>query len=375
MGGGWVDTYDIRYIDRYAEQLWLTVFAKSREMTLFNYINLLQEATPGERPWQAQSTNLQWSKIVARANGKPSFASVAGESLDLTKPFIDKLGTPIGIASYRPYQAIGEDFLHNFFGMIGIPINLLPTYPKDADVVLLTEAAKSDPAIVSEMKASLTAGKTVVITSGLLHALEGKGIEDLVELRYSSLPQPITSFIGAFGPGAGSDLGNAEKPVLFPQVRFFTNDAWPVIRGVADQNAFPILLMDKYAAGTLFVLVVPDNFADLYQLPEPTLNALRSYTMGNFPVRIEAPAKVSLFAYDNGSFIVESFRDEPTEVTLLTTSEHNHLQNLQTGDSLTGEAWNSGPGHRSGKAGAGGDRIEFRVTLQPHSFLVFQQSK
>jgi hypothetical protein len=28
-GGGWVDTYDIRYIDRYAEQLWDTLFAKA----------------------------------------------------------------------------------------------------------------------------------------------------------------------------------------------------------------------------------------------------------------------------------------------------------------------------------------------------------
>ena len=28
MGGGWVDTYDIRYLDRYSEQLWLTVFAR-----------------------------------------------------------------------------------------------------------------------------------------------------------------------------------------------------------------------------------------------------------------------------------------------------------------------------------------------------------
>ena len=35
-GGGWVDTSSIRYVDRYAEQLWNTVFGKAREMTLFN---------------------------------------------------------------------------------------------------------------------------------------------------------------------------------------------------------------------------------------------------------------------------------------------------------------------------------------------------
>ena len=30
-GGGWVDTYDLRYLDRYPEQLWDTVFAKARK--------------------------------------------------------------------------------------------------------------------------------------------------------------------------------------------------------------------------------------------------------------------------------------------------------------------------------------------------------
>jgi hypothetical protein len=377
MGGGWVDTYDIRYIDRYSEQLWLTVFAKAKEMTLFNYMNLLQAAQPGDRPWNRagskQTTDVQWDKIVDRAKGKPLFASVAGDALDQVKPFIDKLGKPIGIASYRPYHAVGEDYLHNFLGMIGIPIDLSPTFPKNAGVVLLTEGAKSDPHILNDMKAALVAGKTVVITSGLLHALEGQGIEDLVELRYSSLPVPVTSFIGAFGPGAGTDLGKAESPILIPQVRFFTNDAWPVIRGVADNNAFPILLMDKYAGGNLFVLTVPDNFADLYELPEPTLNALRGYLMGNFPVRIDAPPKVSLFAYDNGTFIVESFRDEPAEVTILTNGDNTHLKNLQTGETLTGTP--EAPPPQGRHAAPATKHISFQTTLPPHSYLAFHQAK
>ncbi len=104
------------------------------------------------------------------------------------KPFVGKLGKPMGIAGYRPYHAVGEDYLHNFLGMIGIPVDLSPVFPKAAPVGLLTEAAKSDPRIVEEMKAQLTAGKTVVMTSGLLQALEGKGIEDIVGLRYSSAP-------------------------------------------------------------------------------------------------------------------------------------------------------------------------------------------
>ena len=378
MGGGWVDTYDIRYADRYSEQLWLTVFAKAKEMTLFQYSNLLDAAKPGDRPWGGHGRgDVQWSKISERARlqpdaGKaPIFATVAGDALDQVKPFIDKLGKPIGIASYRPYNGLGEDFLHNFLGMIGIPIDLRPTFPSDADVVVLTEAAKFDPKIVAEIKERLVAGKTVVITSGLLHALEGKGIEDLVELRYSPQPEAVTSFIGAFGPGAGTELGQAEKPVLFPQIRFLTNDAWPLIRGISDDNAFPILLMDQYGAGTLLVLTVPDNFTDLYKLPEPVLNGLRSYVMGSFPVRIDAPAKVSLFAYDNGTFVVESFRDEPVEVTVLTDAGFGHLTNLQSGEVVAG---GQVAGARRSGLGAGA-RSSFRVSLPAHSYAAFSETK
>jgi hypothetical protein len=371
MGGGWVDTYAIRYIDRYSEQLWLTVFAKAKEMTLFNYLDLLREPKPGERPWQNDPTDVSWQKIMDRGKGKPNFASVAGDALDQVKPFIDKLGKPIGIASYRPAHAVGEDFLHNFIGMIGIPIELYHAFPNDANVILLTESAKADPNVLPSMKAQMEAGKTVVITSGLLKALEGKGIEDIVELRTSGMQEPVTSFIGAFGPGPGSQLGSTAKPILFPQIRFLTNDAWPLVRGIADNNAFPILLVDQYGKGKLFVLTIPDNFTDLYEIPEPALNAIRSYVMTDFPMRLDAPAKVSLFAYDNGSFIVESFRDEPTDVTIL-LPEGSALTNLVTGDhpaALPPAKPQRGiyPPQTRGNA--------FRVHLQPHSYLVFSTRK
>ena len=270
----------------------------------------------------------------------------------------------MGIASYRPPHALGEDFLHDFLGMIGIPIELYSTFPNDAAIILLTESAKSDPNVISNVKAQLEAGKTVVITSGLLRALEGKGIEDLVELRTTGMHEPVTSFIGAFGPGAGTALGNASKPILFPQIRFLTNDAWPVIRGIADNNAFPILLMNQYGQGKLLVLTVPDNFTDLYEIPEPTLNAIRSYLMGDFPVRIEAPAKVSLFAYDNGSFIVESFRDEPVTVTIL-------AQGSSPVTPLTGARITELPAVQRAQGDTTPPVAAYRLELQPHSYGVF----
>jgi hypothetical protein len=218
---------------------------------------------------------------------------------------------------------------------------------------------------VASVKAQLEAGKTVILTSGLLGALEGKGIEELVELRTTGMHEPVTSFIGAFGPGAGTALGKASKQILFPQIRFLTNDAWPVVRGIADNNGFPILLMNQYGKGKLFVLTVPDNFTDLYEIPEAALNAVRSYVMGDFPVRIEAPAKVSLFAYDNGSFVVESFRDQPVDVTVLLPAG-TAVTNLVTGDRLTELPSGKRPQNANGPQLAA-----YEVKVQPHSYLAF----
>jgi hypothetical protein len=211
------------------------------------------------------------------------------------------------------------------------------------------------------------------MTSGLVKALEGQGIEDLVGLRYNAAPVAVTSFIGAYGPGAGTSLGEAEKPVLIPQVRFFTNDAWPVIRGLGDGNGFPMLLMDEYGKGKLYVLTVPDNFADLYELPEGELDALRSYVMGEFPVRIDAPAKVSLFAYDNGTFVVESFRDEPVAVTVRVKRSVARLENLQTGAVVEGTMEAAQAGRRSAEAPRSSGEMEFKVTLPAHSYVALKE--
>ena len=48
--------------------------------------------------------------------------------------FLGQLGNPIGIASYKPFHSTGEDFLHNYLGMIGIPIDLRPEFPTNADM-------------------------------------------------------------------------------------------------------------------------------------------------------------------------------------------------------------------------------------------------
>ncbi|HEX3356617.1 MAG TPA: hypothetical protein VHS31_06505, partial [Tepidisphaeraceae bacterium] len=159
-GGGWVDTFSVRSVDRYAEQLWDTAFAKPREITLFNWVPMARQPVAiGDRTaWEKLKTSFD-AGAMAQATTNPTWGAAAGYSLRQVDGFLDKLGKPIAIKNYKPFHSTGEDFLQNYLGMIGIPIEMQPTFPTDADMVLLTESAKFDPKIAAKIKGQLKAGK------------------------------------------------------------------------------------------------------------------------------------------------------------------------------------------------------------------------
>lgn len=223
-GGGWVDPYASKYSDRYAEQLWITLFAKAKEQTLFDFRSLRAPITQANRaPWQGQHTSFDYDEMMQHSvnyNGgeaiRPStIARVAGYTFEKVDKFLGKLGNPIGIKSYRPYNAVGEDFLQDYLGMIGLPMDMQPDFPAEDSLILLTEEAKFDEHIVDKIKKQLTQGKTVVITSGLLKNIQDK-LDDIVELRYTGKKAIVQDFI------AGTyQLIHTEKPILIPQIQFF----------------------------------------------------------------------------------------------------------------------------------------------------------
>jgi len=376
-GGGWVDTYSIRYVDRYAEQLWNTLFAKAPEITLFEWSALTRPIVPGARAaWEKLPTSFNlaalreaWKTNAPGNMPEPTIARAAGYSLEQVDAFLGKLGKPIGIASYRPAHAWGEDFLHNYLGMIGIPIDLYPTFPTNASTVLLTEAAGFDPDIVAKIKGQLRAGKTIVITSGLLRALQGKGIEDIVELQYTDRKILAREYLDGFGAGNGASLGGEQADgILFPDIRFLTNDAWPVMRALANGRGYPLLLMERYGKGVLYVWTMPDNFNDLYRLPPAVVSELKSYVMAGFPVRLEGPSQVALFAYDNNTFIAQSYRHETTDVVVKVAGKVAKLRNVVTDEVIVAEASESRRGRNQGPEQT---FSTFKVRLLPHSYSVF----
>ncbi len=369
-GGGWVDTYNLRNVDRYAEQIWDTMFAKAREFTCFEWSGLTRPFETGDRAaWGNLSTSFNLSEMTNGVSA-PTWARVAGYSLEQVDKFLGRLGNPIGITSYKPFHSSGEDFLHNYFGMIGIPIDLRPEFPTNANLVLLTECAKFDPDIVAKIKGRLCAGKNVVITSGLLRALQDRGIEDIAEVRCLDRKFLAHQYAGGFGAGSFSMLdAGTNADVLFPEIDFLTNDSWSLVRAEANGNGFPLLLLNRYSKGVLYVWTMPDNFTDLYALPPEVTSVFKNYVMRGFPVRLDGPAKVALFAYDNHAFIAENFSPAACDVKISTLDKATKLKNLVTGELVEGKLPSPRGWHWQNETAE--ERVSFSVHLPPHSYAVF----
>jgi hypothetical protein len=365
-GGGWVDTGGMRYYDRYAEQIWLTLLAKAPEITLFDYRQMLIPLRKEWEPaWKDQDASFNYETFLPVSENN-TMAKTAEHSLDAINKVIGSVGNPIGIKSYKPFHSTGEDFLQNYFGMIGVPMDIVPEFPTDNGMVLLTEQAKKDPGIVEKIKQRLISGKDIIITSGLLRALQDSGIRNIVDLEYTSRKSMIEDFL------LGRSFIKGKTPMLIPQIQYLTNDSWEIISGMDSGLGWPILLQGKFANGTLYVLTIPENFADLYNLPVEVLNKIREIFCNQLDISIEGPSSVSLFLYDNNTFVLHSFNDESVEMNVVLKSKDRQLSDLLNGEKLPSTT--RVPEMRWGKP-AGNEKYVYSVKLPPHSFRVFAIGK
>ena len=164
-------------------------------------------------------------------------------------------------------------------------------------------------------------------------------------------------------------LIHAEKPVLIPQIRYITNDSWEIVSGISGDNGFPILQDATYSKGHLYVLTIPDNFSDLYNLPAEALNKIRQVLCAQLNVQIEGSSKISSYVYDNNTFIVESFLDKETVVKAVTPQSVNTITDINTGDIVKGEIRKPGFSYIEKNSGS---KNVFTFALKPHSFRVFK---
>ena len=372
-GGGWVDSGGITMsMDRYAEQLFLTAIAKGRDVMLFDYRQLLGVMlNPRFRAaWQDGTTSWNYDEMTAPfKKGKETvtpttMARIADIVLRKTDELVGKLGEPVGIQSYKVFHATGEEFLQNYLGMIGLPMDMYSTFPEGRKIVLLTRQAAVDPDLIGKIRKQLQGGGDVFITTGLLQAIPEK-IADICELRCSDYKAIVNDF---------GRYGKSEKDILIPQIQYLTNDSWEVISAgrplTGGVSGWPILHRAQYSQGNLYVLAIPDDYGNLYDYPAPVLNEIRRLMSKDLDMHLEGPALVSIFLYDNKTVIVENFNDTPVEVKLA-GADLKTFTDLESGEVIeAGTAAPAAGGFFFGRMGP--PEPKATVAIPAHSYRAFR---
>ena len=367
--GGWVDTGGASYPDLFAEQLWLTLLSKGPEITLFNYSSMARPFRSVQRSWEKDNPTLDLEDLRAesakRGVSEPTWGRVAQYAYDKIDPILGKLGTPKGIPSYKPFNAEGEEFLHNYLGMAGIPIEIVPEFPTQGKALILTEAAAADAGIISKMKAFLKAGGDIMVTSGFYKAMQDKGIKGIFEMVVTDRKADIQTVVVQ---GNGGGTFTTEVPVKIPVLTYFTNDSWELITTLDYGNGWPLLHHSVYSEGNIYVLTIPDNFSHLYAYPAAALNLIRKTASPGMDVYMEGPSQVSLFTYDNGTFVAHSFQDKPVEVSFVVKGKQ--VADIESGKVLEGTTRRENPVNGHPRTNA--QETVVKVTIPPHSFRAFK---
>ncbi len=109
----------------------------------------------------------------------------------------------------------------------------------------------------------------------------------------------------------------------------------------------------RYSKGMLYVLTIPEDEGDLYYYPQNVLAQIRNVLARDMWVRLDAPAMVSLFVYDNDKFIVKSFGDAPVQARIVTDARITKLHDLVTGEEIAAQAGAGVAGGRAAQAPGG----------------------
>ncbi len=341
-GGGWFDPFSLHLTEQYLEQAYLTAFSKPREMMLFCF----------------------------QALADHPYVPPLGYHLDKLDAVLDHCGSPVGTVCYLPDNSAGEDNVQDFLGMCGLPVVCTPYWPEGAASILLTRASACDPDVVDKLETYVAGGGRALVTSGFLEAAMDRGIQRMTSIRFDGRRvrgrryrvetngrpwNPVAYLRGA------DDIG-------IPVCEFRNNATWALVKLADTEESFGLLLRDTYGKGEMLTLAVPDSMPDLYRLPAEALTRIRS----DFPaagVYLECGAGISLFAYDNGAFIVYPYatgESQPAMIRLHVRGDAKALEMPVRKDRKTGRPLRIPPLYaRNGET-------VFEVRTQPGAYELYR---
>lgn len=270
-GGGWLDTYGCWSTDRYLEQVYLTAFARPREIMFFNWFDLVDNR----------------------------FTCPLGFVLDDLDRILSEVGAPVGVPAYIPIDSHGEDHVEMRLGMLGIPIEMTPVFPEDSDLILLTEASLCDRNVMGRLKEYVEGGGTCVVTSGFVANADPVLWDELSEVTVTGRRIGVTRYMNT--DSDSGFIGN-RVPVLFPGISHANNASWALVNGGDGDWHCPLFIKSPYGKGRIFVLAIPDNPQDLQKIPPEVFDPVkRKMNIGGLFVTAE---DTSMFQYDDGRIVL-----------------------------------------------------------------------
>lgn len=303
-GGGWIDPWGSwDNINHFLEQADLTFYAKAKEIMLFNFTHLLDTA----------------------------MLPALGQRLKRTDKMVSMMGNPIGVSAWEPFDADGEDQVYNYLGMGGAAIEPSPYFNENASSILLTQSSAYAPDAMEKLEAYVRKGGNAVITVGFLREMYDKGIKDMTSVRLTHRHVMGQEYMIDNANYTNTHCAKADEPAMFEILDYKTNATWADILLLAGENNFPVMTEDYYGKGRLFILNVPENFADLYKLPKEVWRSINKHISMGQRVYIAGDSKCSFFAYDNNVYGIQSYSAKEESYQVIVRGECKGIRDLENG--------------------------------------------
>ena len=303
-GGGWIDPWGSwNNINQFLEQADLTFYAKAKELMLFNFTHLLDT----------------------------TMLPALGQRLKRTDKIVSLMGNPVGVAAWEPFDADGEDQVYNYLGMGGVAVEPSPYFNENAPTVLLTQSSACAPDAMEKLEAYVRKGGNAVVTVGFFKEMYDKGIKDMTSVRLTNRHVMGREYMIDNANYTNIHCAKSEEPVLFEILDYKTNATWADILLLVGENNFPVMTEDYYGNGRLFILNVPENFADLYKLPKEVWRSINKHISMGQKVYVAGGAKCSFFAYDNNVYGIQSYSPKAETFQVIVRGECKGILDLESG--------------------------------------------
>jgi hypothetical protein len=322
IGGAWFDHIDCDEND-FIDQAHQTVLAGARELILFNYLDLMR-GHPGHH--------------LLRKN----FSTL----IDLANMIRQQ---PVrGVSGYKPAYSdpYSNHFIMDYMGMIGVPLIPVSSFPVQAEVIFLPIQAAKDNQLMDHISDAVKAGKTLILTAGLVDVL--KNNPKLLELTGIRSIDSKTE-LSADRLHSQSAMVTLKEPVFLP-VKMDLSNAKTLLSGARGNAKWPLFTVNELASGAKIyifnlrtytesdylaikeVLLAP-LFVPWMKLPTDYINVIRDAFIEPLNVSLKGPGRMSLHLFGKNNWIVYNFNNESVDFDLLLKGANDKtFKNQVTGE-------------------------------------------